>query len=202
VDPNISKNSTASTVSEQEAIRFSEVETGNYTGRKTDAALRMELKNPSDALKILMRSGELIPNQQASTCNSQSGSQSQVDTATYSPQLLTSTGNAGGASTISNSRAQMMQSTTAFDAYDLVQSGVLHPSIVPELLLVLVTNIFYIRVISVPNLAGTLVITIHTALSFQHTFWSDQPWNTSNVLTTSCSRFFSQLDLETYLTIH
>lgn len=109
----------------------------DYEERTKDESLRMELRNPSDALQILARSRDASSNKPSSHRWRQRGQDSAETAHTNSskPGSSSSTDNAVRMSNVTQDWNHGGQPTVAIDNYDLVKRGLLHPSILPELLL-------------------------------------------------------------------
>lgn len=115
----------------------SDMDQDDYEERTKDESLRMELRNPSDALQILARSRDASSNKPSSHRWRQRGQGSAeiAHTNSSKPGSSSSTDNAARMSNAIQERNHGGQPTIAIDNYDLVKRGLLHPSILPELLL-------------------------------------------------------------------
>ncbi|KAH6886347.1 C6 transcription factor [Thelonectria olida] len=113
------------------------MDNNDYQEEATDENMGMELRNPSDALHILARSGEGQPDRPVGErLSGYDGPTPAADAATY-PSTT-------GPSSLANStpaRAHFFHApnnnrptTTVLNDYELVQRGLLHPSELPELL--------------------------------------------------------------------
>lgn len=113
------------------------MDNNDYQEESTDENLGMALRNPSDALHILARSGEGQPDPPiGEDPSAYGGSESVADAATY-PSTT-------GPSSLARSTPARTHffpapdnnrpTTTILDDYELVQRGLLHPSELPELL--------------------------------------------------------------------
>lgn len=105
--------------------------------RTTDDSLRMELRNPSDALQILARSSVVSSNRPSGHHRRQHrhSSAAEAPTITSMPRPSSSFQNIPAVSHVDQHRNCGLPPTTALDNYELVQRGLLHPSVLPELLL-------------------------------------------------------------------
>lgn len=114
----------------------SEIDHDGEEERTTDDSLRMELRNPSDALQILAHSSVSSSNRPPSRHRRQHGHSSTANAPTISsvPGPSSSIENVAAVSHIGQDRNCRRPSTTALDNYELVQRGLLHPSVLPELL--------------------------------------------------------------------
>lgn len=103
---------------------------------QTTDSLRMELRNPSDALQILAHSSDASSKGPSSRYWRQRGHNSPANSPTTSsmPGSSSPINNTTTASHIGQDRDYSRPPTTALDNYDLVQRGLLHPSVLPELL--------------------------------------------------------------------
>lgn len=115
----------------------SQMDNNEYAERATDDSLRMELRNPADALQILARSSDASSNRTSSHGRHQRGRGSPANTTTNSSiaRPSSSIDSALAMSEGGHDQHRGRPPTTALDDYDLVQRGLLHPSVLPELLL-------------------------------------------------------------------
>lgn len=114
----------------------SEMDHDAYEERTADDSLRMELRNPSDALQILAHSSDASSKRPSSHHRHERGHRSVANAPTnFSvPGPSSPIENAAATSHIGQDRSYGRSPTTAADNYDLVQRGLLHPSVLPELL--------------------------------------------------------------------
>lgn len=114
-----------------------EIDQDGYEDRTADDSLRMELRNPSDALQILARSSVASSNRPSTHHRRQHDRNSAADALTISsmPGSSSFIDNVAANSHVDQDQNCGRPSTTALDNYELVQRGLLHPSVLPELLL-------------------------------------------------------------------
>ena len=109
----------------------SPVNEGSVVRDDSGDLLAMELRNPSDALQILAFSGDQPPARHSTT----------------SPNAATNPGMQGSTETILSqphrTRFHAQSTSTIFDDYELVQRGLLRPSLVSELLLKFVIHFLF-----------------------------------------------------------
>lgn len=108
-----------------------------------DEDLRMELRNPSDALHILARSGESSSQKDPSARPSASEIQSKGNRpghASGSGPAHPASGTHAAGQGASDPNYEI-PSNMVLDDYELVRRGLLHPSVLPELLHMLVANV-------------------------------------------------------------
>lgn len=115
----------------------SEMDYDGYEDRTADDSLRMELRNPSDALQILAHSSVASSNRPSNHHRRLHGHSPTADAPTISSMSgpSVSIGNVAAINHLGQDRNRGLPSTTALDNYELVQRGLLHPSVLPELLL-------------------------------------------------------------------
>lgn len=119
----------AITVSPQVQDYPSDAEMQEYTADGAPEPLRMALRNPSDALQILAYSQDDKP----------------VSARSLSTAYSDATGRLPPQATTPASTTTCVNGTTPsfiLDDYELVQRGLIHPSILPELLHMSVTSIY------------------------------------------------------------
>lgn len=104
-----------------------------YEERMTDDSLRMELRNPSDALQILARSSD-ASSKKPSSHHWRQCRDSPVEIADMESSIPPPSSPIDTTSQIRQDRNYDKLPTTALDNYDLIQRGLLHPSVLPELL--------------------------------------------------------------------
>lgn len=117
-----------------------------YEERTADDSLHMELRNPSDALQILARSSDVSSNRPSSHHRRQQEHVYAADAPTSRPMPgpSSSVDSVAAMSHVDQDRSDSRPPTTALDTYELVQRGLLHPSVLPELLLMLASRIYKI----------------------------------------------------------
>lgn len=138
--PSMRVNLTGSSVSSLEPTDNASRPLGYFSGdedsvaeQETGDVLAMDLRNPSDALQILARSGETHSSNQP--LNQSSFVTNSNGTTDSPPQDI-----GPAVSNLANaSQDHRRPATTAFDDYELVQRGLLRPGQIPELLLMSVT---------------------------------------------------------------
>ena len=110
-----------------------------YGERATDDSMRMELRNPSDALQILVRSSDASSNRPSSRHRHQHAHNSTANAPTNVSisRPSSSVDNVVARSHVGKDWNHSRPPTQALDDYDLVQRGLLRPSVLPELLLML-----------------------------------------------------------------
>lgn len=139
----------------------SPVDEGSVARDDSGDLLAMELRNPSDALQILAFSGHQPPAHHSTT----------------NPNAATNPGMQGSIETTLNQPHQTRfhtQSTgTIFDGYELVQRGLLRPSLVSELLLKFVIC-FSIQLASAYNGLDMPATTTRTAQSSPRIYYALQ----------------------------
>jgi len=147
----------AITVSLQVPDHPSDAEMQEYTADGPPEPLRMALRNPSDALQILAYSQDDKPVSTRSLSTAYSDATGRLPSQAASPARTT---------------ARVNGPTPSFilDDYELVQRGLLHPCVLPELLHMSVTSIHWRMRSAADHGADTQKATIPIVPSCQNTF--------------------------------
>ncbi|EMT62979.1 C6 transcription factor [Fusarium oxysporum II5] len=129
----------------------------DYTQENTENGMRMELRNPSDALQILAHSNELESSPSGSVVADTDtvNINSPTHTSTQPPPFKKGPGSTPARRQGSPSDSRSKPSFTVLDNYELIQRGILHPALLPELLHIFSQNYHHYCPIVPSYLLGT-----------------------------------------------